>query len=171
MAEPDVLEAVERSLSAEKYLYGEPPEFGPTALQRKGTISEASWPLVDGDGILTQGHLRLILCVGGGFTICVIFAGQCVVRLDFTDALQCHPNPHWAWQLGLPALVCGPHIHRWSDNKSEVLNSGKTWDLPCRAPLPPQIRRFDQAFPWLASEINLVLSPEQREFELPAQFA
>lgn len=40
--------------------------------------------------------------------------------------------------------------------------------MPAREPLPVQVRKFEQAFPWLAQRINLVLSSEQREFELPS---
>lgn len=43
------------------------------------------------------------------------------------------------------------------------------WELPCREPLPAQIRRFEQAFPWLADRMNLKLTAEQRTFDIPRQ--
>ena len=60
------------------------------------------------------------------------------------------------------------HFHSWEHNRFHVLTD-EEWELPCREPLPPQVRKFDQAFPWLAARINLVLTPDQRRFEPPAQ--
>jgi hypothetical protein len=45
------------------------------------------------------------------------------------------------------------------------------WELPCRRPLAPQIRKLPQAIPWLAERINLTLNPDQRGFDVPPQAA
>lgn len=165
------VDLVDRFLAEPKHLYGDPPQFGPTVFQRRGAISEAQWPVSDADGIVTQGSLRFFHCIARQFTIALIFSGQCVARLDFVDHAECHSNPHWADSVGLEPLVCGPHIHRWSDNRGFIVFGERRWELPCRAALPTQIRRFPQAFAWLADEINLVLTPDQRAFELPQQLA
>lgn len=103
-----------------------------------------------------------------GPSISVIFNRQAVARLDFVPALDCEYNPLWAERLGLPPRVCGPHFHSWGHNREHVLTQ-EEWDLPCREPLPPQIRRFEQAFAWLADRINLVLTADQRDFDIPKE--
>jgi hypothetical protein len=65
-------------------------------------------------------------------------------------------------------MVCGPHFHPWKENREEVLRQ-ENWGLQFRLPLPARIRRFDQALPWMASEVKLILTPEQREFGLPGE--
>ena len=57
----------------------------------------------------------------------------------------------------------------WEHNRAHAIGQQTRWDLPCREPLPPQVRRFDQAWLWLADRINLVLTVEQRKFEIPAE--
>jgi hypothetical protein len=81
---------------------------------------------------------------------------------------DCEFNPIWAADLGLPPRVCGPHFHDWQHNRHHVLRSER-WELPCREALPPQVQRFEQAFPYLAAKMNLVLTPEQRGFDVPAE--
>lgn len=102
------------------------------------------------------------------FSILLIFRSQCISRLDFVSDTICHANPIWARRLGVPPDVCGPHLHPWDLNRAHVLAQAR-WELPCRIPLPPQIRRFDQAFPWFADQVSLVLTPGDRTFDLPRQ--
>lgn len=156
---------------ASKTLYGAPPEFGPTTRFHRGVYEwDAKWPIADGLGIVTTGHLRIVVRPGLslGPSVSLVFNRQMVSRLDFAPATECETNPLWARALNMPPRVCGPHFHGWEQNRSHVLKE-KEWHLPCREPLPPQIRRFDQAFPWLADRINLVLTPGQRQFSLPVQ--
>ena len=167
------VEAVDRFLAEKKYLSGDPPEFGPSNFQRKGHYERrAVWPIADELGVVTSGQLRIVTRAGPEYrvTINVIFKGQNVSRLDFVPATECEANPHWAATLALPSRVCGPHFHGWPANRDQVLRS-ELWDLDCREPLPQQVRRFSQAFPWLADRINLVLTPEQRTFDVPLSFA
>jgi hypothetical protein len=166
------VEAVDRFLAAEKHLYGAPPEFGPTNFQRKRQAEwGAVWPIADEFGVVTSGQLRIVTRPGlePRVTINVIFRNQNVGRLDFVPATECEDNPFWA--VGdIPRRVCGPHFHGWETNREHVLR-GEIWEMPCREPLPPQVRRFEQALPWLADHINLVLTPEQRMFDVPTSFA
>lgn len=91
-----------------------------------------------------------------------------MARLDLCSASDCEDNPPWAAGLHVPPRVCGPHIHSWALNRDHVLRI-EGWGLPCREPLQAQIRRFDQAFPWLMDQINVTLTSEQRLFEPPVQ--
>lgn len=158
-------------LDTPKTLSGPPPEFGVSTFYRDGAYNrEAVWPIADSLGIVTAAQLRFVVRPGLqlGPSMSVIFNRQAIARLDFVPAQECEPNPLWAARLGLPPTVCGPHFHSWAHNREHVWTHEK-WELPCREPLAPQIRRFEQAFPWLADQMNLVLTPEQRSFDIPQE--
>jgi hypothetical protein len=165
------VQAVDRFLAGEKHLYGAMPEFGATNFNRKGHYEhQAVWPISDDLGIVTSGHLRVVARPGSDqTTISIVFNNQCVSRVDFVPVDECENNPFRASSSNLPPRVCGPHFHGWEINREHIL-ANEMWELPFREPLPPQVRRFSQAFPWVASSVNLVLSPEQRVFDLPAMF-
>jgi hypothetical protein len=163
--------AVDAFLTSPKTLSGAPPEFGRSPFNRGGQYErEAIWPIADSSGIVTTGQLRFVVRPGLelGPSISVIFNRQAVSRLDFVPLSECENNPFWAGYSGLPPRVCGPHFHGWTYNRSHVLTQ-EEWQLPCREPLPAQVRRFEQALPWLADLINLILTPEQRSFEIPRE--
>ena len=154
-----------------KHLFGPPPEFGAATFHRRDDYEwTAVWPIADSLGVVTTGQLRFVVRPGLslGPSISVIFDREAVARLDIVPPQECESNPLWAAAMGLPPRVCGPHFHTWEHNRDHVLAT-EEWQLPCREPLPPQVRKFDQAFPWLAARINLVLTPEQRGFEPPAR--
>lgn len=154
-----------------KRLSGAPPEFGMSTFNRDGQYErEAIWPIADSLGVVTTGQLRFVVRPGLqlGPSISVIFNRQALARLDFVPPQECEPNPLWAASLGLPATVCGPHFHGWQHNRLHVLQRER-WELPCREALAPQLRRFEQALPWLADRLNLVLTAEQRSFDVPKE--
>lgn len=154
-----------------KSLVGPPPEFGVSPFHRGGAYEwRANWPIADSSGIVGPAALRVVVRPGTGIgpSLSVVFNREAIVRLDFVSARDCESNPLWAATIGLPPRVCGPHFHAWEHNRIHVLQT-QEWELPCREPLPLQIRKFDQAFPWLADRINLVLTADQRRFEPPAQ--
>jgi hypothetical protein len=155
----------------EKTLAGAAPEFGPKK-NKSGSYAmwEAIWPIANSAGVVESGQLRVNYAPVSDklFSICLIFRGQCLFRVDFVAATICHNNPQWAADYGLPATVCGPHYHPWNPNRYEVLRQ-QNWELPFRLPLPPRIHRFDQALPWMTSEVKLLLTSEQREFDLPRE--
>jgi hypothetical protein len=160
---------VDAFLAEKKTLSGPAPEFGVSAFHREGQYErEAIWPIADSLGIVTTGQLRFAVRPGLklGPSISVIFNRQAIARLDFVPPDECELNPLWADQLGLPSRVCGPHFHSLEHNRSHVLKHER-WELQCREPLPAQVRRFEQAFPWLADKVNLALTPEQRTFDVP----
>jgi len=154
-----------------KSLDGSAPEFGSKKNKSdKARIWEAVWPIANSAGIVESGQLRVnhVPASDKPFSICLIFRRQCIFRLDFVSPTICHSNPYWAATYNLPATVCGPHYHPWNSNREEVLR-GQLWGLPFRLPLPTRIRRFNQALPWMAAEVNLSLTTEQREFDLPGE--
>jgi hypothetical protein len=121
-------------------------------------------------GVVGSGALRFVIRPGLslGPSISVIINGQAIARLDFVPPHECESNPPWAGYVGLSPKVCGPHFDSWEHNRLHV-QAQQEWELPCRESLPHQVRKFDQAFPWLAARINLVLTPDQRRFEPPLQ--
>lgn len=166
------VEAVRQFLADKpKTLAGPAPEFGATTFHRNNVYEwDAKWPIADSLGVITSGQLRIVLRPGSGLgpSMSVIFNRQMVTRLDFDPPEICETNPLWAAEYALPPRVCGPHLHGWEPNERHVLET-EDWELPCREALPPQIRRFEQAFPWLCDRINVLLTPEQRLFSLPGQ--
>lgn len=168
MASLAEVEAVDEFLRDEKTLYGNPPEFGPGRFVKNGRSEmTAVWPIADSLGLLSGGEIRIVSRPSDdeSLSIAVVFARQCVSRVDFVTGDMCEANPPWAETLGLQPRVCGPHFHSWEHNRNYVLTN--TWKLPAREALPPQVRRFKQAWPWLADRINLRLSSDQRQFEIP----
>ena len=165
------VEAVSRFFAERKTLFESPPEFGLKRTDQRNSPWEARWPIVDSAGSSTGGaHLRITLSPASDrpLSISVIFLKNCIYRIDFVAHSICHHNPHWAAALGggITPMVCGPHVHPWEENRRHVETQDE-WQLPCRIALPPQIQRFDQAFPWLADRVNIILEPRHRSFELP----
>ncbi|THD43880.1 MAG: hypothetical protein E7774_11895 [Bradyrhizobium sp.] len=167
MSRQTEVEAVDRLLLGDKRLSGAAPEFGPTNFNRRGRYENcARWPLVDDIGVANGAEFLFVARAAGEHSISVLWRQRPIYRLDIVGREECKPNPHFSQGLGLPSRVCGPHVHTWENNRAHVL-SQTVWDLPCREPLPPQVRRFDQAWLWLAGRLNVVLTSEERVFQLP----
>jgi len=169
----DEVAAADRFLSDKKSLHGPPPEFGlkQNSRRKKGESAwEAIWPVANSLGIVESGQIRVVSTPASDkpFTIAIVFRGNCLARLDFVAQTICHGNPLFGSTLGLQPTVCGPHFHDWGVNKEHVARN-QIWDLPCREALPAQVRRFEQAFPWFADKVNVILSPDQRRFGPPEQ--
>jgi hypothetical protein len=161
------VEAVDSFLAAGKRLGGEAPEFGPTNFSRKGAYENcARWPLVDELGIAIGAEFLFVARARGEHSVSVLWRQRPICRLDIVASNECKSNPYFARDFNLPARVCGSHFHAWEHSRAHIL-SQHGWELPCREPLPPQIRRFEQAWLWLADRLHLVLSVEERSFELP----
>jgi hypothetical protein len=167
---PEEIDQVDDILAQSKKLAGEPPEFGSRFRGGKDPIWTVDWPISNADDVVEGGSLRInyVPASRKPFTIVLLRRECCISRLDMVDDKACHSNPFFAHRFGLPPLVCGPHFHRWGPNRSHVLSTG-VWDLPCREPLQPQIKRFQQALAWFADQVNLTLGPEGRHFDLPRE--
>jgi hypothetical protein len=149
-----------------KLLQGAPPTWIPG---RDGIELMAIWNIEDSLGIV-RAHLRFRVDPQSRSypSVSLIFRNNQVWRIDLAELTLCKPNPVWARSVGAPSTVCGSHSHGWPDNREHIL-SQEMWELPCRQPIAPQIRRLPHAVPWLAERINLTLSPDQRDFDVPPQ--
>jgi hypothetical protein len=160
--------AVDQFLADEKTLHGPAPEFGMKRWGHGAALREGVWPIANSAGIVESGHLRIAIGppTDKPLTLALIFRNSCVYRADFVTDTECHSNPWWARQLNLPTRVCGPHFHSWAANRDYALEyaDGK---LPCREAMPAQVRRFEQAFAWLADQVKITLTPDQRLFSPP----
>ena len=159
---------IDAFLAQPKTLDGAPPEFGEKQRGKGRRIWEAVWPIAETDNVVSGGQLRFSYSPASDkpFTLAVIYRKRCVYRIDYVESSICHANPLWAAQLGVPPEVCGPHVHDWATNRGYVLDGGER-DLPCRVPIPPEIKKFGDALPWIAEKINLTLTPDQRSFAMP----
>jgi hypothetical protein len=160
--------AVDLFLSEPKRLRGGSPQWQQS--EHRPRELHAVWLIEDSLGI-ERAQLRF-RCASNNRqnpSISLIFRSKPIWRVDLVPPSECKYNPPWARALGLPATVCGPHGHEWEDNRGHILKDHTTWDIPCRRPLPTNIRRLAQVLPWFASRISLDLLPEQRGFDVPAQ--
>jgi hypothetical protein len=98
----------------------------------------------------------------------LVFRGNAIWRIDLVAPGAWKPNPAGAAALGLPPHVWGSHSHTWYDNRDHLLSQDQ-WGLPYRRPLPVAIRRLPQAIASLAADVNLLLEPDQRGFDVPPQ--
>jgi hypothetical protein len=171
MPNPSAAEIAEIDLflSQPKWLDGPHPDWTDSRFFRRGHPEyQAIWPIADDLGIVGKGQLRFAFRPWNRErpSISVIYGQRVVSRLDFDEVSVCKFNPPWAESLGLPPRVCGNHIHKWEDNRAHVL-AQEIWELPCRAPLPPQVRKIDQGLGWLADYANIRLAPDQYGFDVP----
>jgi hypothetical protein len=135
---------------------------------RKGELS-ATWSIVDSVGLIrAQLRFRCPRHSPQYSSVSVIYKGNPITRLDLVPPEECKPNPPTAQELGLPPRVCGPHWHPWQFNRNYIEKAG-FGSLPHREPLPAQVRRLPQATLWLGDRINLLIAPDQRDFDIPPQ--
>jgi hypothetical protein len=167
----DEVEEIDRFLSARKGLDGPFPEWNLSSFFKrdKNQEYEAIWPIKDDLGIVGKGQLRFVFRPWNRAepSISIVYGQRKVARLDIISSQKGEPNPHWARDLGLPAMVFGSHVHKWEHNRSHIL-SQDVWDIPCREQLPPQVRRLPQGLGWMADYANIVIEPDQHGFDIPS---
>jgi hypothetical protein len=158
------LDGVEAFLMVQKSLDGPPP------IWRIGTWGgeyTAAWNVLDDLGApVAQLRFTARQTNTSVSAMNLIYRGNPIWRVDIDEAAVCHDNPHDAHFLGLPPVVCGPHEHAWPINREHLI-SQDTWTLPYRRQVG--VRRLSQALPLLADQINLTLTPEQRNFDGPTR--
>jgi hypothetical protein len=160
--------AVDAFLLEPKRLRGDRPQWFQSADRMKEI--HATWGIEDSLGIeRAQLRFRCHSRNRSFPSVSVIFRSKAIWRIDIVPQNECKYNPVWARKVGLPATICGPHGHEWPDNRYHISFEHVTWDLPCRRPMPPGVRRLEQAIPWLADRIALQLNAEQRGFDVPPQ--
>lgn len=158
---------IDAFLAETKRLRGGPPPWHPSGWN---TEFQAVWNVEDVNGVV-RAQLRLI-CLRAINTypkINLIIRGRSIWRVEIEDPPRPHRNPHWAAQLGLPAIVVGSHEHTWPDNRDHVAAIAPDWDLPCHRALQPNVRRLPQALASFAQAIHLEIDSGQRSFDVPPQ--
>lgn len=147
-------------LAKGKRLDGDQPAW---SKQGKGDF-QAIWPIVEADGrIRSQLRFRVNPDYRDFPSISLIFRDRNITRMDLVSSTECERNPVSAFKLGLPPVVCGPHLHLWGDNEQAVATSG-TWELPVRRPLTDPITSLRQMFFRFCDLVNISLEHSQRDF-------
>jgi hypothetical protein len=158
------IQLVEDYLAAPKTLEASLPEWSSAVRDHE---LQAIWN-VEEDGGRLRSHLRVR--VGRHSkrwpSVSLIFRSNPIWRVDIKPDDVCEGNPLWAFNLGLDAQVCGTHCHTWVDNRQHILASG-LWELPARRNIAPQVRRLPQVMAFMAEELNIELTHEQRGFDTP----
>jgi hypothetical protein len=150
-----VADLVDRLLADTKRPVGE-------AVWREGNRDEMRirWPLLVGSSV-SEAALHLTAFPNSAeprFSIGLVYRA-CVARLDFVPNHESHTNP-----LSQGALldgtyrVRGPHYHAWADNRYLATAAALPRQLLCARELPPQIRKWDQAFRWFCDQVSVGLS-------------
>ena len=158
------LDAVDAFLLMAKSLDGPPPVW---RVGSWGGEYTASWNVLDD----TDSPVAQIRCTArqtntSVASMSLIYKGNPIWRVDIDEATMCHDNPHDGHLQHLNPMVCGPHEHAWPINRGHLM-SQDAWTLPYRRQV--SVRRLSQALPLLADQVNLTLTPEQRNFDGPTR--
>lgn len=160
-ADPRDLETVDEFLAEPKTLKGGFPTWGPSIIQAEWA---AAWAIIDSVGV-ERGTLRF-KCLKSDprrASVSLLLRKMMISRIDIVPSSICERNPPWASALQLEPLVCGPHHHRWEDNRAWISGNG-IGRLPARTGLP-RVRRLSQAVAHLCYYARITLEPDQMGFE------
>lgn len=157
---------VDQLLAAEKTLQGYPAwqDGHPTDFRIR-------WPLLVGDSISTA-YLALTSSRSTPevrFSIALIYQA-CIARVDYLPDYEWHDNPLDRASLLGGSRMFGPHVHAWQDNRHLATAATLPKALDCARALPPQMRKWDQAFRWFCKEVNITLGHDQM-IDLPSRKA
>lgn len=153
-----IADAVDGFLQADKALAG-------NAIWRDGTGDEdwraAYVVLVEGEHVgaaldLTAYPQTPTNRADCRFTI-TLNCPQPVWRIDFDPPDKGHPNPIDRIGILGEGMVFGPHFHSWQDNRHLATRAALPRELSCARTLPPQIRRWEQAFRWFCGQTGISL--------------
>ena len=130
---------------------------------------DAVWHIIDSlDIVRATLRFRCPRLARAWPSVSLVFRGNAIWRIDLVASDTWKPNPAGAAALDLPPKVRGSHSHTWPDNRAHLLRQDQ-WGLPYRRPLPVAVRRLPQAIATLAADVNLILEPDQRGFDVPPQ--
>lgn len=129
---------------------------------------QLSWPVLEEDKGLTRSQIRFRIpeehpeyC-----SISFLHRGDPVCRLDRDADDVCKANHPFARQVGLPAQVCGLHVHAWADNRKFIL-ANSVWDIPLRRSLEDDLSDLNQMFFWFCNHINVRIQAHNTPIQLP----
>ena len=164
--DPEQMRLIDRFLAnPSKVLDGYQPHW----IYAKGYQDhQLPWPIYKEDTGLTRAQLRFRL-PDQDFrypSLSLFVQGRTVCRLDRADEETCKPNSPFAHRVGLPPLVCGTHIHDWTDNRPYI-EATRVWDVPVRRPVGEQLTNIDAMFFWFCDHINVRIQPHNRPIVLP----
>lgn len=164
MQEADA-EEIDAYIAVYKTLIGYLPKWEPSTRRNWQT----RWGISGPDGAENS---ELCLTVSRDWrhqTIICLHRQRIIYRLDIVPLTECKPNLHSSWRLGLPNLVCGPHVHGWPENRQYVIDSGDDNRLPNRRFIPGLCETLSDAIGWAGQDMNIHIAPDQRDFEMPAK--
>lgn len=95
-----------------------------------------------------------------------IYRQKMFYRMDLVPPLEQHHNPFGAAALGLPNFVMGAHVHGWSESREYVRING-FGTLPYRRQIPGVVETIADGLAWVAEDLNITATPEQRVCHLP----
>lgn len=137
--------------------------------QHYGKDFQARWGILNSLGI-RRGELAFSLdWTGGRPSVVAVIEQNPIYRLDLVPENECEPNPPNSYVYGLAAEVCGPHHHSWQNNREYVRIKGFK-ELPYRSAVGGlRELTLTQALAIAADELNITVSPMQRDCPLPPQ--
>jgi len=130
--------------------------------------SQTRWAVRD-ENEIESGELCLTVSADWIYqTIVCTFRQRMIYRLDIAPVRECHDNYHTAWKQNLPALVCGPHVHGWPENRDYVKQNGFI-RMPVRRPIEGLVETLENALGWVAQDLNIHIAPDQRDITMPTR--
>lgn len=161
------LAAIDGFLAERKRLLGSAPPWEASLRPKE---LQAIWLVEDALGIVRgQFRFRCGRDKRVSPSVTLLWRGNPIWRIDIEEPLKREHNPHWAYTVGCPPFVDGSHGHEWADNREHLRAMPPEWDIPCRRPIPTNIRKLDSCLAWFAGRINLELGSDQRGFDVPPQ--
>jgi hypothetical protein len=158
-------EEVDAFLAEYKTLRGYLPEWQ----QHRGWDWSSRWPVLDA---LEVQQAELVFAINPALTkptVTLILRRKPVYRVDIVPMDECKHNDFGAQRLGLPPIVCGPHVHAWADNREFVRENG-FGELPYRRPVEVADTAFIRALEVASRDLNIHVTPSQRvQCEPPRQ--
>lgn len=93
------------------------------------------------------------------FGLVLLYCGMAVWRIDY-GLETVHTNGPVEGAAS-PSLIAGPHYHSWEDNEHLWTDGGNSKELKIAAPLPANVRGYDNCFRWFCSRVNVDISGQQ----------
>jgi hypothetical protein len=153
---------IDAFIASYKTLDGLMPDWG----DHRGRDFSVHWGLQDANGI-EQSELCIVSDRRAEhISFAAIHRQKMFYRLDFVPQDEEHPNPFGAAALQLPNFVTGPHVHGWPECREYVRING-FGALPYRRQIPGLVETIADAFAWVAQDLNITATPEQRVLHMP----
>ena len=151
--------------STAKGLDGHQPEW---AYQLGYKDHQISWPILETDTGRTRSHLRLRVPAADFAypSISLIFGAHRVAGLDKAPDSVCKSNHPTAAKHGLPAMVCGNHLHDWATNCDVVERSGQ-WQLQMREPVEDDLPDLTVMLRWFCERYRITIIDHRGPVVMP----